>query len=351
MSLFVTQDNNGFRQVETIPYSESQLNAWLEPLGFSTRQPQKLAEAILKLSDWYNSQPEPLTSWQNPSVQAAYLAYFLPLNMARLRAVYFEGEQLGFFKPYKRWVDIGSGPATLLHALPQVSATIELVESHKNAQSLAQNTLPGRKLNWTQTISGTPQSLAVLSYVLGETPSLAEVMASFGAIMILEPSTREAAPRFQKMRSALLAQGFHLWAPCPHQELCPLRQLNEKIVDWCHDRVAVTTPPWFANIEKFLPIKNRTVTFSYLLAAKTPPPAMSFGRLVGDALIEKGKTRQLLCQGSEKIYLRWLKRTKFKGELSRGAKIKPVLLSGHPEIDATDEQMRAFSFEVNDSEG
>jgi hypothetical protein len=122
-------------------------------------------------------------------------------------------------------------------------------------------------------------------------------------------------------RKDLLQKGFSMWAPCPHQQACPLFE-NSK-TDWCHDRIFFDQPAWFTAIEKHLPIKNTNLTFSYLLASKKTAPPVSRWRTVGDLLEEKGKTRQMICRGSEREFLSWLHRDGPAPEIPRGHLIDP----------------------------
>jgi len=134
--------------------------------------------------------------------------------------------------------------------------------------------------------------------------------------MLIEPSLREKGRTLMELRQSLLAKGFFAWAPCTHQESCPL--LGHK-TDWCHDRIHFDQPEWFSEIEKHLPFKNRTLTMSYLLLSKrAPPERANLGRLVGDFLPEKGKSRQLVCRGSNREYLAWMHKAIEPQELLRG---------------------------------
>jgi hypothetical protein len=69
-------------------------------------------------------------------------------------------------------------------------------------------------------------------------------------------------------------------------------------------------PGWFRKMESFLPMRNRTITFSYLLARKTarPPGDQPMLRVLGDTLKQKGKTLQMICRGGEREFLSWLSR-------------------------------------------
>jgi hypothetical protein len=143
-----------------------------------------------------------------------------------------------------------------------------------------------------------------------------------------------------KFRDDLIAKGHHVWAPCTHCELCPLLHNSEH--DWCHDRIHWDAPKWFSNVEKYLPMKNRTLTYSYVLARKSlasPAGVKGLARLVGDMLVEKGKTRQSVCRGSEREFLAWFPgRMKDEIHLERGSlvRLKEGLTKKSAEIRLSD---------------
>jgi hypothetical protein len=79
-------------------------------------------------------------------------------------------------------------------------------------------------------------------------------------------------------------------------------------------------------MEAQLPFKNQTLTMSYLLARKIPPPANltehKLARITGDKLEEKGKARQLVCQGPHREFLSWLHKDGVPPTIPRGALIE-----------------------------
>jgi len=135
-------------------------------------------------------------------------------------------------------------------------------------------------------------------------------------VIVIEPSTQPIGRQLMGQRTRLLEEKFHLWAPCTHQGACPL--LVHSKTDWCHDRVHWTAPDWFKNIEALLPMKNQTMTYSYLAASQRAAPVRSEGRVVGDELKEKGKSRWLYCRSEEREFLSWLNKSGDVPEIDRG---------------------------------
>ncbi|MES3037116.1 MAG: small ribosomal subunit Rsm22 family protein [Bdellovibrionota bacterium] len=276
------------------------------------REARKVADSILRLSDFYiedQKNTTPSTPWKENWAIEAYSAYFLPLNLQRARRVVEKGLEVGFFEGLEKFVDFGCGPATVSSVLKDLHAWKEFYLTDISAapvEKLAPKFLPNFSTTWKPALIKGSTSLAVFSYVINELGTIPSWALECEAIMIIEPSTSVQARRLMEMRKLLLANGFHLWAPCTHHQECPL--LKNSKTDWCHDAVMTERPQWFLEIENYLPMKNERITFSYLLARKTPPKTRARGRIVGDLLKEKGKRRQMYCESEDRIFLSWLDR-------------------------------------------
>ncbi|MBX2988707.1 MAG: hypothetical protein KF802_12500 [Bdellovibrionaceae bacterium] len=296
--------------------------------GSKERDPRRLAAAVKRLSDFFIAEPEGATPWKEAWAVEAYFSYYLVLNEIRNRAVVLEGRKLGFFDGLDRAVDFGAGPGTADFALA----------AHAGIQSFSlidRSEVPGQRLraagadpNWRyfsrleDSLFTSPSStLFVASYSLTEARIPPQALQC-EALMILEPSTQQDGRELLKLRDHLRREGYHLWAPCTHQGACPLLKNSPR--DWCHDRVHVDRPEWLVRLENELPFRNQTVTFSYLLARRTPPPPLPEGaaRLIGDRLGEKGKDRQMVCRGEEREFLAWMHRQGPAPEWPRGALVQ-----------------------------
>lgn len=314
-------------------------------LGYSFTRPRELAKVILETSDYFNQSGAHITPWSRHTTLAAYLAYFLPLGLARVQAVVSEAERLNFFQGLNKYIDWGSGPGTLSLILQNTFKNGQCVELSREAIELHQKlTMERKNIKWTQNITSrdieennvNSNLLLALSYSLNELPKIPDWIFSTEALIIIEPSTHQAFNRLSELRNQLLNRGWHLWAPCTHVELCPLK--NEK--DWCHDRILFDPPFWWSDLEAHLPMKNKSVTFSYLLARKNESLSPQIlqqnthcffsadesevaiqgktARIVGDLKIEKGKTRQMICRSSEREFLAWLHKDSKASDWPRG---------------------------------
>lgn len=304
----------------------SKIERELAALDFPVSHPGKIAQAVLRLSDHYNINPLASTPWDEVWAQAAQLAYYFPLNFARNSAVAAEAKRLGFLDHVTSLTDFGSGAGSALYAFGEhLIDPVHLVASDVSdfALSLGARLKPE---TWPEnrpvperhvgSLRMSPEiraglrpeasNLLVASFVRTELRQLPDDWLDFSALAIVEPSTAEDSRRLMQERQILVEKGYRIWAPCTHEGACPLLTHSER--DWCHDRIHWDAPAWFLAVEKLLPMKNRTLTFSYLLAKKetaAPSRLKEFARLTGDMLVEKGKTRQSLCRSPEREFLSW----------------------------------------------
>lgn len=299
---------------------------WIElnKLGCDPDGISRIKDCIVRLSDHFISQKakSPLTEkW----AQIAYLSYYFPMNYLRAQAVCEEALRLGFLHEINTAVDIGSGlgslTANLLNIktdwrkLHSIDVSRDAIEIQKQLLADAPPSL--KVLKQEQLLKDEKFDLACLSYSWNEFSEVEKVqflddLENFEAIMIIEPSTQTHARNLMALRAELMKRGFYAWGPCTHQQECPL--LIHSKTDWCHDRIAVEKSKWQSAIEKQLPFKNETITFSYLLMRRTKPNfeiieneglKYQATRVIGDELIEKGKNRQAICRSSEREFFAW----------------------------------------------
>lgn len=298
--------------------------AWLESelnkMDYSLSKPQKLAKAILELSDFY--QKPNATPWDKQGTTAAYLTYFMPLNLIRQQAVLEIFQTQGpAEREFNKVLDFGSGTGTTEWSLKQFSELqikelhcLELSEKaialHKHfSKELGKNfSTRNERVSWNQPSKDEHFDLGIFQTSLNEISHAPEVLWRCKTLLFIEPATSAKARSLMALRQDLMKQGYHLWAPCTHHENCPLLSHSQR--DWCHDRTPAQLPSWFDSLEKNLPIKNTELTFSYLIASQSSnlPDRTHQGRIVGDPLKEKGKVRQMVCRNDSREFLSWLKR-------------------------------------------
>ncbi len=303
---------------QTLPAGLSErIGSSLQSLGFPVTKPDVIAAAVQRLSDFYIARPDGKTPWHEAWAQAAYLAYFLPLNFVRVRRALQKGAEVGFFEGLSRYTDFGSGTGTVSLALADVFGaqfTHGLcIERAGVASKLHRELQPGAAANLTFSDKAPDRGehgghVSLFSFALTELPELPRFARQSEALAIIEPATHQDGRRLLELRAELLLDGWYAWAPCTHQGACPL--LGQSARDWCHDRVPFEAPGWFENVEAHLPMKNPTLAHSYLLLRRTPPPASLQGlaRLTGDLRQEKGAARQLVCRSEQREFLSWQKK-------------------------------------------
>ncbi len=341
---------------------------------YARHSPKEIANAIKKMSDFYIEHPDQRTPWEENWCYLAQLFYYLPLNTLRAQAALNRiaaKEYLFGKKNISRWVDCGAGLGPFFWALeahlqsPLASWTSEPARSaikfhHIESANVAADFIlkhfpmsqrigsghdRGSLSSSFKSLSLTESDLLSFSYALTEEVNLTPVSDQQYTSLIIEPSTHQDGRRLMSYRDQNIAAGNFIQAPCTHQQLCPLLALSKK--DWCHDRLLWSRPEWFLEIEKRLPMENKSLTYSYLCITKRPPPmttatdaASDFVtyRMVGDALNERGKTRQLACGPNheassqdgtgdativaDRKYLSWLHRHGKPQEVPRGDRIQ-----------------------------
>lgn len=322
ISQCLTPEGTGIRHYKLPHILSAFIEQQLAGIGFSITNPKPLARAVLRQSDFYIARPHQETPWKERWAQAAQLAYYFPLNWVRAQAVLDRGEEVGFWNGLESYLEFGSGLGPFTCQDRYFTSGL-CIEPSPDAQSIAQNLMRHfgitRRLAWnTRKETATPVDVAIFSYVLTELPQLPSWVYEARGLVFVEPSTQHDGRRLMDARDTLIKAGYYPWAPCLHDDVCPL--LVESKKDWCHDRVFFDAPPWWLEMEKHLPMRNRTITFSYLLMKKEKPVLRraNLGRLVGDSLVEKGKTRQMICRGSRREFLSWLHKETEKFELPRG---------------------------------
>lgn len=312
----------------TIPASfEDSLKKALASFQLTLQDSKALAKCVQALSDYFIHKPDDPTPWHENWAQVAYLCYYLPLNATRLQRIADEADQRGFFNNLDHVIDFGAGLATASLVLAEKHPLkFHLIERAAEPQKLIENFFPQFSAEeWQRTFSApklkdAKKTLAVFSYSLTELSDLPDWAYQCEALMLVEPSTQQDGRKLLQLRQKLLDKGYHVWAPCTHEGPCPL--LTQSKTDWCHDRVHFTAPEWFLKMEEQLPMKNRTLTMSYLLMRKTPADKVNAARVVGDQLKEKGKDRQMICRGPDREFLAWMHKNKISQEIPRGALIE-----------------------------
>ena len=180
-----------------------------------------------------------------PADAAAYAIARMPATYAACAAVFARlAEVMPDFAPASL-LDVGAGTGAASWAAvmqwPGI-ASIAMRDHNPALRSLARKLADAGPLAGAEILSGDlgadkPQAdLMVASYVLAELPvasaaATARHLWASGAqvLALIEPGTPDGFARIRESRAALIAEGAHVAAPCPHDNACPMAG-----DDWCH---------------------------------------------------------------------------------------------------------------------
>jgi ribosomal protein RSM22 (predicted rRNA methylase) len=304
-----------------------QLEKYFGDLESVLKSKPTLAAEIEALSKQFQN-PDSVTDWDSRSKHEAYFLYFHTLNVVRLLAVFRELQiRIKDFNP-KVILDYGSGlGASEIAFATQIASAVNwlFVENDIRAQNFHKELRPFKgRASWHRSLIECDDTFdtAIASYSLNEQRRFPQELLRADTVIFVEPATKDHTRNLMRLRDQLINEGYQIAAPCTHQSSCPL--LKHSQTDWCYDRIFVERPPWLEALEEKLPMTNRTVTFSYLVATRNQlfPLAPESARVIGDTLKEKGKTRQMVCRGDEREFLSWLDRDGPASPLPHGALIE-----------------------------
>ncbi len=249
---------------------------------------------------------------------AAYAAYRMPATAAATGAAF---AQLRLALP--GWapssvLDFGAGTGGAAWAVADQlagPARFTLLEQSAEAVKLGQAILAGsaapalRDAAWHAWRLGDgdgpdpagppPEAdLAMASYVLGElTAQQQELLVDLAArsapvVLLVEPGTPAGHRRILAARARLLAAGYAVAAPCPHQARCPLDVPG----DWCHFAARLQRSAVHRQA-KGAELSYEDEKFSYVAAARPAAgsPDWPAGRVVRRPQLRKNLVVLDLC--------------------------------------------------------
>jgi ribosomal protein RSM22 (predicted rRNA methylase) len=259
-----------------------------------------LSAGVQRLMDAYRSGEVPAAPVLSSARQvAAYAAYRMPATAAATSAAFAQMRRgLPAWTP-ATVLDFGAGTGgaswAIADQLPAVSGLILLEQSAEAirlgrailAESASAALRHASWRNWRldagDTVPPDSAELAVAAYVLGELTEPQQqrltdlVAAAAPAVLLLEPGTPAGHRRVLAARARLLAAGYQVVAPCPHQLGCPL----EVPGDWCHFAARLQRSATHRRVKGAeLPYEDEK--FSYVAAARpgVGSPDWPAGRVV-----------------------------------------------------------------------
>ena len=308
-----------------------------------------LAQAVVNLSRLFTTaRPSlPPRYLDDPAHAAAYLSYFLPVNLSKIQALLDELPNDNPETPDRPMavLDLGCGPGTgslalldwLWHRSPERAKSISVLAADASQASLQDAKklweaycnevgIPNAGLRCVegnlahplkgdlgkQIVRGGPYDLIILANCLNElfpaavdppaeraaiVGQLLPFLAPHGTIMIVEPALRQTARALHQMRNHLLKQGLcAVYSPCLHEAACPALDHPD---DWCHEERPWQTPPAIAALDRDVGFIKDALKFSYLLLRTDGRTIVTRSpqtfRVVSELRELKGEKRAWLC--------------------------------------------------------
>jgi ribosomal protein RSM22 (predicted rRNA methylase) len=223
---------------------QASLNALLEG-----RARGPIAQRAAQISDCYRGGGASGMAITSDDDVLAYLLARLPATYAAVAAVLDEVQARCAFEPTSL-TDIGAGPGTAswaavgawpaLGRVAMIDSSARFLDmARKLVSGSANKALSGATITLgdiTRSPDLAPGDLVIASYALAELSpaALTRVAADLwkactGILVLVEPGTPAGYERIIACRSALLAAGAKIIAPCPHAAPCPIVK-----PDWCH---------------------------------------------------------------------------------------------------------------------
>jgi len=309
-----------------------------------------LAQAVVNLSRLFTTaRPSLLPRYlDDPAHAAAYLSYFLPVNLSKVQALLDELPNDNSHETADRSMavlDLGCGPGTgslalldwLWHRSPKRAKSLSVLAADASQGPLQEAErlwgaycqevgMPDQGLRCVegnlehplkgdlgkQIVRGGPYDLIMMANCLNELFSTAAdppaeraavvgqllpFLAPRGTIMIVEPALRQTARALHQMRNHLLKQGLcTVYSPCLHEGACPALDHPD---DWCHEERPWETPPAIAALDREVGFIKDALKFSYLLLRTDGRTIVTRSpqtfRVVSELRELKGEKRAWLC--------------------------------------------------------
>ena len=309
----------------------------------------RLAQAIADLSRLFTKGREGISQayLEDPVLAAAYLKYFLPVNLAKIQVLLDEmpapeddrlfsvldlgsGPGTGTLAVLDWWYRRRSSPTLSVVALDTLPATIRQANQLWNEYCRATRITTARlhtyegdleRRAWQEPIQGkAPFDLIILANCLNElyvgskdpigarTGLVAEVLALLapeGTMMIIEPALRDTSRAMLQVRDRLLQDKVcTVYSPCLHEQACPALAKEH---DWCHEERPWDPPVVIQQIDDEVGFIKDALKFSYVLLRKDGKTMVGrrpdVYRVVSELREMKGEKRAWLCneQGRQEV--------------------------------------------------
>jgi ribosomal protein RSM22 (predicted rRNA methylase) len=308
------------------------------------------AEAVAELSRLFTKERVALRSGylDDPDHAAAYLRYFLPVNLSKIQVLLDEMPEAPLIDKQGSGLnvlDLGSGPGTGALAVldwlhqrhPEQAGKLTVVAVDSSADALSQagqlwdsycreSGIAGARLTPYETDLERPldgpscgeiyksgqYDVIIIANCLNELFSragdpigartgllagLLTLLAPHGTMMLVEPALRTTSRELHQVRDQLLHdRRCTVYSPCLHERACPALVNPD---DWCHEERAWDPPAAIQAIDQEVGFIKDALKFSYMLlrtdgrtiVARDP----QIFRIVSELRELKGDTRAWVC--------------------------------------------------------
>jgi ribosomal protein RSM22 (predicted rRNA methylase) len=275
----------------------------------------ELAKGVAELSNIYTRQRQRITGklLKDPLLHKAYLTYFLPCNLSKvktiLKEIFAHPRKSEFVAPNLRLLDLGCGPGThvlgfldflaeehveldSVHCVAVDSLKRNLLDTHalfqryvslrRRPDKVAQCTLQTELAELIQPLRLRPDlsfNFIVLGNVLNElfvgdekrTQKRYEVISTVatkwlapnGFLILIEPAMRETSRELLLLRDLLLERSdLKIYSPCVHSLHCPA-VASDNLSDWCHEDRPWNAPSMIRDIDALVGNHKSSLKYSY----------------------------------------------------------------------------------------
>lgn len=247
--------------------------------------------------------------WQAPEHLELYDSTYAERIGWKWDAVLDELRLRGWQSRCTRMLDWGCGTGIahrrVLSTWPQFSA-LALHDRSPHARMFAaekaRREFPKVDVSWGAP-AVTPDTLLLVSHVINELPDaelgrLLELARAAGEVIWVEAGTHVDSRRLIGVRERL-RDTFTPIAPCTHTARCGMLT-EENAAHWCHHFArppsAIFQDARWAEFAREIGIDLRSVPYSFLVLARTPPMPAGFSRIIGEPREAKGYAKVLSCQ-------------------------------------------------------
>ena len=279
---------------------------------------------------------------RDPALRRAYLAFWVPHNVARIAGVLARARDEGHLpKAPPRVLDLGAGPLSGVlaawcvwgdlrgavavdlsrPALESGLAVLRAVLALERASGLQEGdvaivdaALDGPTSRWAPREA---VDLVILANVLNEVSdpretgprrclldAAAAATNASGRVLVVEPAMRLEARALMALRDELVGDGVAVLSPCRGARTCPLLQTRG---DWCHQDVRWDDrPPSYRSLEKAAGLPKDQLAVAHLLLASgndvDSGPRRGL-RLIGGLMRDQHGTERRYACGRELVTL------------------------------------------------